>query len=255
MEKRVRSAVCLVIVGLVTSVSAGCMSPPAIWRPPADGARFKPSGNALVVMPVEDRRNPINEDPSWLAIVPLVPWTTETDEMFEWVLPHPGSREGRMLSAEMLFDAEMNLRHAIRRRLSRGKLFEPVLLSDDGGRTAPGGKRAFWTLRTTLDRLTLKRVRLRYGLGPLAFVAYAFGAPEKKLWIEMKMRLTLSDPNGEVKYKGRIDKAKAIYDGWYWSPPGEQRALDAVAAWLGEAIDAMQRDVSAHNAASSISAH
>jgi len=58
MEKRVRSAVCLVIVGLVTSVSAGCMSPPAIWRPPADGARFKPSGNALVVMPVEDTGRP-----------------------------------------------------------------------------------------------------------------------------------------------------------------------------------------------------
>ena len=245
MKKRVRPVVFLVMVGLVTGVCAGCVSPPAIWRPAPGGAQFKPSGEALTIMPVEDRRNPRNENPSWLAIVPLVPWTTETDEMFEWVLPHPGSREGRMLSAEMLFDAELNLQHAMRRRLSRGKLFGPVFLSRGGNAPARGGKGSPWVLRTTLEKLTLKRVRLRYGLGPLAFAAYTFGAPTMKLWIEMKMQLTLSDPNGEVKYKGRIDKAKAIYDGWYWSRPGEQRALDAVASWLGEAVDAMEKNVSA----------
>jgi len=255
MKKRVRSATFLVIVGVVTIVSAGCMSPPAIWRAAPDGAQFRPSGNALAVMPVEDRRIPRNEDPSWLAIVPLVPWTTETDEMFEWVLPHPGSREGRMLSAEMLFDAEMNLRHAMRRRLSRGKLFGPVLLSGTGGEATRGGKRSLWVLRTTLDKLTLKRVRLRYGLGPLAFVAYTFGAPAKKLSIEMKMHLALSDASGETRYQGQIDEAKAIYDGWYWSRPGEQCALDTVASWLGKAVDAMQRDVSADVGGSSGSAN
>jgi len=255
MKKRVRSAIFLVIVGLVTSVLAGCMSPPAIWREAPGGAQFRPSGNALAVMPMEDRRNPRNEDPSWLAIVPLVLWTTETDQMFEWVIPHPGLREGRMQSAEMVFNAELNLQRAMERRLSRGKLFGPVLLVGTGGEATRGGKRSLWVLRTTLDKLTLKRVRLRYGLGPLAFVAYTFGAPEKKLWIEMKMRLALSDATGEARYQGHVDEAKAIYDGWYWSRPGEQRALDTVASWLGKAVDAMQRDVSADVGASSGSAN
>lgn len=224
--------------------AAGCMSPPVVWCAAPGSAGFAPSGKALILLPVEDLRRAHNENPSWLGLVPLVIWTTETDDLFEWVLVRSGSRRRMVGSAEIAFDAEKDLQRAMRRQLGRGKLFGPVFISRAQSGPQDGKHAPPWALKTTLRSLTLRREHLHYGLGPLAFVAYLCGAPTKKVAMAMDLQMALSDGSGKLRYEHRLAGEQVFYDGWYWSLDGEQRALDWVAFDLGDAIDAMQQDVS-----------
>lgn len=234
----------LIAPALTALCLAGCMRPPAVWCAAAGSARFAPCGEALAVRPLKDLRPAQNENPSWLGIVPLVLWTTETDHLFEWVLSQPGSRARMMGNAQIAFDAENDLPRAMQRQLERGGLFAPVFTTRTSSVRETGGQAAPWRLQVTLHRLALRRVRLHYGLGPLAFVAYALCAPVKQVGLELDLHLALCDGSGQLRYERRIVETAACHDGWYRSHAGEQRVLDWLAFKLSEALDAMMQEAS-----------
>jgi len=215
------------------------MTPPVVWRHDPGHRQFPSSGRALLVLPVEDLRRAENREPSWLNLVPLVMWTTETDRLFEWNLMRNGTRLRSAPDPTLRFDAAADIHRAVARQLGGTRLFGPVFLSrEESGPWKDAN--APWTLRTVLETLTLRQRHLRYGLGPLAPAAFLLGAPRRRVTLEIDCRFVLTDPEGRTRAEETIEASPAFTDGWYYSLDAEQRALDDLSVLLAETLDRMQ---------------
>jgi hypothetical protein len=222
-------------------LTAGCMTPPVVWRHDPGKRRFPPSGRALLVLPMKDMRPAQNEEPSWLNLVPLVLWTTETDQIFERELMRNGTRRRSAPSVALRFDAASDLQRAAARQIGGAGLFGPVFLSrEECGpwKDAPPPL----VLETELKTLALRQRHLRYGLGPLAPAAFLLGAPRRRVALEVDCRLFLADPDGERFADERLVASLYFTDGWYHSLDAEQRALDELSLRLAERLDDIQEE-------------
>ena len=94
-----------------------------------------------------------------------------------------------------------------------------------------------YTLQLQLNELALRKTHLRYGLGPVAFLPFAFGAPSRKVSLALDWRMELRDPEGRVVYERARQFARPFYDGWYYRRDAEQRALDEISFVLGDELD------------------
>lgn len=238
---RLHSKVLGIICLLAIICATGCMKPPVLWRHDPGQRRWPPSGQSLLVEPVEDLRVPHNEKPSLLRWIPLVPYTHQTQQMFERELAQDGTRRGSKGRADLIFAAASDLHWAIHDQLSRGRLFGPVFISADQigpweGQPAPDPYR----LVPRLERLTLIHRHLRYGLGPAAPLAYALGAPRRRVEVVLDLDLKLLDSDGEMLQTETIEDRRLFYDGWYQQLESEQRVLDWVSLRLGETLDRLQ---------------
>jgi len=220
--------------------AGGCMHPPVRWRHDVGERRFAPTGDPLLVLPVDDRRELRNEDPSLLNYLPLVPWTVETDRAFERVLRRPGTRRHSAPHPDMKFDAFHDLREAAAQQLGYARRFGPVFRSRDETGRWPGTKQRLHTLRLRLDKLAFRQAHLRYGLGPVAFAAFALGAPQRRIELHAAFGVELRRADGSLRWQAEVDETRVFYDGWYYPIQAEQQALTEISLVLAEALDRMQ---------------
>jgi len=225
---------------LIVTACAGCMAPPVSWRHYPGEKQFTATGDSLVVLPVEDRRELHNDGPSLLNYVPLMLWTTQTDSMFDLILRQPGTRRGSIANPSLMFVAGRDLHEAMAQELGRGRCFGPVFRSHEESGPWPGADERQHTLLLRLNTLALKQVHLRYGLGPAAFALFMFGAPERHVRLVIDWRLELRDAEGRLTYESDLATSRVFYDGWYFSTDAEQRALDALSLILAEELDVLQ---------------
>lgn len=240
-----RSA-CLALLVIATAC-AGCMAPPVVWRHYPGERQFASTGTSLVVLPVEDRRTLHNDGPSLLNYAPLILWTTQTDQAFDLILHRPGSKRGSIANPSVMFVAARDLHEAAAQQLGRGKYFGPVFRSRDESGPWPGADERQHTLLLRLNKLTLKQVHLRYGLGPVAFALFMFGAPERHVRLVIDWRLELRDAEGLLTYESDLTTNRVFYDGWYFSSDAEQRALDELSLILAEELDELQESCASND--------
>jgi hypothetical protein len=218
------------------------MTPPVIWRHDPPVTSLPPSGQPLLVLALQDEREPRNSDPSLLGLLPLVPWTVETNRLFERELYRNGTRRYSEPSASIGFDAPRDLQQAIAGQFGRTGLFGPVFTSADQSGPWHGQPPRNWRLRATLHTMAIRRWHLRYGLGPAAFVAFLMGAPTRKVALKTDLELKLEDPDGQVRLTRRIRTCPSLWDGYYFSLDAEQRALNELSVELGAELDEMQKE-------------
>lgn len=244
MKRTYRFSLSLSAVTLLCVAAAGCMSPPIVWRHDAGERRFTATGNPLLILPLDDRRELRNEDFSLLNYVPLVPWTTETDHAFDLILEREGTKRHSTLRPFMWFNAAGDLHHAAAMQLGRGRCFGPVFQSREESGPWPGEKSREHTLKFRLNKLTLTHFHLRYGLGPLAFASFTLGAPQRRVRLDIAFGLEVRDARGKLVYEATVDSTKVFYDGWYYGLDAEQRSLNEISFVLAEALDALQENCS-----------
>jgi len=237
--KRFRfSALSLAVV--LAASAAGCMTPPVVWRHDAKSKSFGSSGRALLIEPVDDRREPYNEEGSWLNLVPLVLWTTETDHLFEWDLLRNGTRRHSVRNSKITFEAASDLQRAMVRQLAASRAFGPIFLSAEESGPWKEKKPRQWSLKTNLNQLTIRHAHIRYGLGPFAFLAFMFGAPQRRVSLAIDFHLVLRDADGNLRHESRAQTTEYCYDGWYHSLDAEQRLLNDLSFILGDEMDMLQ---------------
>lgn len=221
----------------------GCMTPPVLWRHDPGDHTWEPSGYSLVVERLRDRRDPLNEQPSPLRWVPLVLYTNEIDRMFDHQLRQPGTTHGSRPVPNLRFDASGDLQRAIDQQLGRAGLFAPVLMTEFEDEHWTDGEKRRFTLRPTLQQLSLTTTHLRYGLGPVAPVAFALGAPSRRLGLEMSLSLEVAGPDGRLRWNKTIERRKAFLDGWFFDLAAEQRVLDFISLSVAQALDELQATI------------
>ena len=217
----------------------GCMTPPVAWYHDARSKAYGGGERALLIRPVADRREASNEEASWLNYVPLVLWTTETDQVFELSLLRNGSRRNSVPNTAIRFGAA-DLQRAMARQLSAGGGFGPIFLSEAESGPWQGRERQQWSLAMTLNRLTMESAHLRYGLGPFAFLACMFGAPQRRANLAIDFAVVVRDAEGKLRYEDRVESVEYCYDGWYYGLDAEQRLLNRLSFLLGDEMDALQ---------------
>lgn len=219
---------------------AGCMTPPVAWRYDPRSNEFASTGEALLVLPVDDRRQLQNEEKSWLNYVPFILWTTQTEQVFERSLLRNGTLRQSGAAEGIGFDAARDLQRAAAQQLGRGRKFGPVFMSKSDSGPWQGKPPVQWTLQIRLDKLLFRQTHLLYGMGPLAFVAYALGAPERNLLIGSNYSLLLYNPDGKLQKDVHVQEECSFYDGWYYSLDAEQRALDELSIMFGDKLEELQ---------------
>jgi hypothetical protein len=230
----------LPVLALLGALCAGCMAPPVVWRHDTGDRRFAPSGSPLLVLPIADGRTMENEDASLLNLVPLVLWTTNTEHAFDRILLREGTRRHSVPNNAMYFNALRDLHEAIAVQLGVGRRFGPVFRNTGQSGPWPGAKNKQLTVRMDLKALSLTHTHLRYGLGPLASVAFALGAPRRHVRLNVLFDLELKDAGGQRLHLETVNATKTFYDGWYSGLDAEQRALTETSYVLSEALDRLQ---------------
>lgn len=239
METQVRSKSALLLSMLV--LLSACMSPPVAWLHDPGSLRFDYSGYSLLVPAIEDKRELNNQDPSMLRYLPLVLWSTETDKVVDLTLMNNGTKRLSEPNTAMRFHATYDLHHDAAAQMALAGFFGPVFKSATESGPWPEGKEKQYTLMMRLDELTFTTKHLRYALGPLAFVAWGLGAPERRLELDFALDLELIDPQGKTQDLNKVRYSDFFYDGWYYNLDAEQRALTVISLLLGESLDQLQQ--------------
>ncbi len=210
----------------VLLMTVGCMKPPINWRYDAGWKSEGVPSRVALVLPVEDARPVENEDASLIRYLPLVLWTTETDQVFDLVLLENGSRFGSVPAQEIGFNLPTDLQEAARRQLAASGKYGPVFVTRSEVGSWKKEERPLWTLNTRVEELGLERRHMRYGLGPLAFIAHALGAPTERIQLVGRISFDLKSEqsSGGVAEQLLIDEKR--YAGWYRPLDAEQRLLD-----------------------------
>ncbi len=242
MVTRLRIAALLVCVASVCA----CMKPPVRWRYDQGPRSDTVPSMVGLVLPVEDARPARNEGPGLLRYLPLVLWTTERDAMFDLALLENGSRFGSAPRDDMQFTATSSLHEAARLQLAASGAFGPVF----GARSEVGAwspdDRPLRVLKVRVDELQLVRRDYRYGLGPLAFLAHALGAPTGRTTLAGRIDLAIAGDDGSPPATRTLSVGDSRTDGWYRKLEAEQRVLDHLAMEYRKALESLIQDVRNH---------
>ncbi len=228
--------VCLVAV-------CGCMKPPVRWRYDQGPKNTAAATKVGLVLPVEDVRPAQNEESGLLRFVPLVLWTTERDDVFDLALLENGSRFGSLPAEDLAFRATSSLHEAARLQLAASGDYGPVFGSASEVGAWSGDQRPLWVLTARVEELQLSRRSYRYGLGPLAFLVHALGAPTQRAGLTGRIELRLVS---EDAGRGAIETlaiSERQNDGWYRSLEVEQRLLDHLARRYRESLETLIDEV------------
>lgn len=226
-----------IVLLLFAILSASCVKPPVIWRyDPGVKTSEIPSRVALV-KPVEDNREPVNENQTILSFIPLIIYETEEDQYFDQVLLENGSSFGSVQNSEYVFNVRNDLHRAIKQQLAYSGTYGPVFgdqmeIGQWSSATKPMDQYSI-----QVNEFTFQRKHLRYGLGPLAFIPHALGAPTYRLTIKTDILLEISDETDNEKQNRKIELKKGFNSGWYHQVEAEQRALNSFGIQLRETME------------------
>jgi hypothetical protein len=231
----------LAVLGVLLAflLLSGCVRPTVEWTHNPDLRTYNFSGSGLSILPIDDQRIPKNETRPWWYWMPGVLWATETDQSFDRKLAGDAHDP---YTAQILygltFDADRDLQEAMMDQLTREARFNPVFRIQPDGDSWKNAPKDTAKLETVLRELSTRTIHLRYGLGPLAFLAHACGAPTEA--VSVKIDMTWNVNGGGRAVNGAYSAEDYFVGGLYNSNPALQRALDQVSGWLSDAMHQME---------------